>query len=123
MSLYDQDDARERAAGFVLVLVIGVLGALALVHWLQPCSPDAAALCLGPMLVRLQHLRWRWADRAWQTLRALALRVQLGWEEDALANLQYTHDLLPLELEAQRRRVNAMCMAVALAEAAARGDA
>lgn len=65
----------------VLVVVLGVLGALALIHWATPCAD--AALCLAPLAWRT---RWHaglgtTAPRAWRNLcrrvRIHVLRVRL----------------------------------------------
>lgn len=39
----------ESAAGFVVAMVLGVLGALALLHFLTPC--DAGTLCWAPVVI------------------------------------------------------------------------
>ena len=125
--LWDEDDAAEDStdavAGFIVVLVVGILGALAIVHWLDCSTQDSAALCLGPVMMRLQHLRWRWADRAWQTVRVLCLRAQLRWEVDALDNMQEAHDQLPHDMALQRRSIGALRAELIISEAAARGKA
>jgi hypothetical protein len=119
-----RDDNRgEAIAGFILVLVVGILGALAILHWLG-CSQDTGvALCVGPMLLRLKHARWRWADRATAAVRVLWLRQSMRWEESALDNMRAAHEALPLDMEAQRRRIGALRADLLTTEAVARGEA
>ena len=118
----EQGTPAEQVAGVILVLAISILGTLAIIHWMQ-CSQEGVALCLGPMMVRLKHARWRWADRASATLRVLWLRVAMRWEESALDNMQAAHEALPLEITAQRRRIGALRADLLSTEAAARGEA
>jgi hypothetical protein len=108
--------------GMVLVLFIGVGSAIAFMHWMQ-CSQESVALCVGPMLLRLKHARWRWADRATAAVRVLWLRQIMRWEEDALDNMTAVHEALPLDMEAQRRRIGALRADLLTTEAAARGEA
>lgn len=112
----------EAVLGLILALVISILSTVGFIHWMQ-CSQEGVALCLGPMLLRLKHARWRWADRAGATLRVLWLRVAMRWEEQALDNMQAAHDSLPLEITAQRSRIGALRADLLTTEAAARGDA
>jgi hypothetical protein len=109
---------------YMLVAVIAMLMALAVVHWMASCwEAGPEAMCLLPAAVRLQRLRWAWADRLWSALRAVCLRNELAWEESALEGMLAALDDLPAKITAQRSRVECVRAASIMADNAARGDA
>lgn len=111
-------------ASYLLAVLIAVLMAVAVVHWMASCwEAGPEAMCLLPAAVRLQRLRWAWADRLWSALRAVCLRNELAWEESALEGMLAALDDLPAKITAQRSRVECVRAASIMADNAARGDA
>jgi hypothetical protein len=89
--------------GAVLALVIGILGTLALIHWMS-CSQEAGtALC---MAMAVTPTRSHWLARTWTWLQVLRLRLALRNEREALAAMQEVADEMPLMLSLQRNRVD-----------------
>lgn len=94
-------DQAERAVRLLLAAVIGVLLALALLHWATPCAD--AALCLAPLALPRQlhqHLRHRLRYRLRHLFRRLhmallrtrlkqllGLAVQMALDEDPAPQL------------------------------------
>ena len=87
----------ERAAEFVVVLVLGIIGALLLVHWATPC--DVGHLCAMAAVTRTRTPLWQRitsaAHRAY--LRALIRSAQatLRYQQEAQQRAQGELDYLP----------------------------
>jgi hypothetical protein len=100
----------EAGAGIVVALVLGILGALALVHWLTPC--EGTALCMGAAFT--QPHRAGWLRNLALRLRAAHLRVLIRWAEDDMSalrtELEYSHaDLhrIPQQLRVHQAWIDA----------------
>lgn len=102
----------DAAAGFVLALVLAIVGALLLVHWMT-CSQEAA-VCAGAVITPT-CTGWRW--RVLERMRAACLRVELYWQEDALEEMTLVHALLPDEIAQQRTLVDNLRDRLAVATA------
>ncbi len=87
----------EAAAGFIVALVLGVLGALALLHFATPC--EAGALCMGGAVL-VPTRRDTWLQRLCRPLRRVYLRRLIAaaefdadWHAETLATAPLLRDL------------------------------
>lgn len=91
----------DAALGFVVALVVGILGAAALVHYLTPC--DAATLCAGAVIPTRPGLRLRAA----QWLRTVYLRFRIRAALADVAGMQQVVDQAQQELDYLPRQIDA----------------
>lgn len=87
----------ESAAGLLVALVVGILLALALVHWATPCA--FGTLCAAPVVTPLrtgllQRLYLRW--------RAAYLRALIRWAEEDVEHLESMQFHIPAQLRSHR---------------------
>lgn len=111
----DETTPGSHIAGFLLAVILGVAGALALIHW-GTCSQEVA-MCAA--LVTPTRLGW-WR-RLRMTLRALQLRWLIRAAEDDLQVLQATLGGLPRQIAYTRQHVTGLRLALARVETDAEG--
>ena len=88
----------DAAAAFVVALIVGILGAMLLVHYLLPC--DGAALCMAAIITptRIPPLQ-----RLSIALRAWRLRMRITSLEFDLDCLKHDLDALPARMQAYQQ--------------------
>lgn len=104
----------EPVARFVAVLIIGVLGALALVHYAMPC--EVGHLCLGAAVVPTRTTPWgRLYRRLRARLRAAWLRVliagaerDLAWQEEQTTMAEWDLQVIQRQSTATRLHIEAL---------------
>lgn len=90
----------EAAAEFIVVMVVAILGALALLHYLTPC--EAGSLCMAAIVRPTRIGLWL---RLRMALRAAYLRTLINACERDIEFHRQTAELAPLleDLARQRR--------------------
>lgn len=95
----------DAGVNFIVVLIVAILGAVALLHWLTPC--EAGSLCMAAVIRPTRiglWLRIRMAVRAWY------LRTLIAACERDIEFHQQTAELAPeLESLARQRRDELTC--------------
>lgn len=116
--------ADSAALGFVLVLVLGIVGALLLVHYLTPC--DAGQLCMAAVVVRTRTGPAAWVSRQWFRFRAACrawyLQTLVQAAEDDVQHMEQQLEWLPHQISHNRLYLDALRLRQVSAEIDARGD-
>lgn len=87
----------EAAAHFVLFVVMVILGAAAMVHYLTPC--DVGQLCMVAAITPTRAgLISRWVN----SIRAAYLRQRIAWAETDIDVMQHSYESLPAQMAAHR---------------------
>lgn len=112
----------DRALNYLLALVLGILGAVALVHWLTPC--EGATLCAGviplrPTVAQRMVRTWR---RCCALARALDLRYRIVWAEQDLQVLRAEMELAPQQAALLERHLEVLRVRLASEQLDARGE-
>ncbi len=105
----------EAAANFVGALVLAILAALALLHWLTPCAE--AALCMAAVI---NPTRSGPAGAVLRMLERWRLRLALADAEMALDRVQTDIQTLPLVEDELRRNIDTMRVQLATLQPAAK---
>lgn len=98
--------ADSAALGFVLVLVIGIVGALLAVHFLTPC--EAGQLCMGAIVTRTRTGPGAWLMRQWCRVRAAYLQTLVQAAEDDVAHMEAQLEWLPHQISHSRLYLDAL---------------
>lgn len=93
----------EAAGSFVGILVLGILAALAIIHWATPCAD--AALCMAAVIAPTRRGP---AGAVLRTLERWRLRLALADAELALDRVQSDIDMLPRVEDELRRSIDTM---------------
>jgi len=116
--------ADSAALGFVLVLVLGIVGALLLVHYLTPC--EAGQLCMGAVVTRTNSGPGAWLARQWFRFRALCrahyLQTLVKAAEEDLEHMEAQLDWMPHQIRHYQLHLSALRLRQASAEIDARGN-
>lgn len=116
--------ADSAALGFVLVLVLGIVGALLAVHYLTPC--EAGHLCAGAVVTRTRSGPGAWLARQWFCLRAACrawyLQTLVNAAEDDVADMEAQLKQLPRQISHYQMHLDALRLRQVSAEIDARGD-
>lgn len=118
----------EAAAGFVVALLVAILGALALVHW-WTCGPaDGSALCMAAV-IPTRTTPWGRAYRrlrgalhaAWLRYLIGAAEGDLAWQQQQLDIATWELQAIPRQCERTRLHIDALRVRLISAELDARG--
>lgn len=93
----------EAAGSFVGILVLGILAALAIIHWATPCAD--AALCMAAVITPTRRGP---AGAVLRTLERWRLRLALADAELALDRVQADLELLPRVQRDLQRDIDAL---------------
>jgi hypothetical protein len=100
----------ECAAEFVVALVLGLIGAMLLLHWATPC--EAGHLCTLAAITRTRQPLWRRAAAAAHAayLRCLIRSAQatLRYQQEAQQRAQGELDYLPHAQSVTRQHIAAL---------------
>ena len=99
----------EAAAKFIVYLVIGVLGGLALAHYATPC--EGFSLCLAAVVPTHRNWLQRLADRyeAWRLYAAIKHAQQdLAWQYEQLEIAQWECQQIPQQQKVTRAHIDSL---------------
>ncbi len=113
----------ERAADFVVAVVLVALGVAALLHYFTPCDVEGA-LCLAAAI----PLRRSWHRRLREHLRRMylnglvhAARSDIRAMEDVMAQASDELELLPRQIAVHRRHIDGLLAELAALDTPGRG--
>ena len=118
----------ETVAGVMLATALGLLAALAIVHWIElegltgpaPAAADsgtAKAAALGLLAWRPQRIVAKLLGAIWRQVDMAHQRKQIAWLESAIERLQHELAFGPAHLRFLRGELERQRVALALAEA------